>query len=205
MLCTRHASRHARRPHAFEQRLINLAPCRRRRRRRSGRSAGNLAVAARAMDGCGAPHPRRQCRRRHGQAASRPDGARLPRDGAAHLAGGRASSPSAHHLSRRQASARRTVLTGCLRACHLRLPLSFRGGQRPSPESIPANSAGRSGHGSLVPERSCYGFRAPLRGPGMTAGMTALCAPHVMAGLVPAIPIRRSAAPQQSGSPAQGR
>jgi len=44
-------------------------------------------------------------------------------------------------LERRQASARGTVLTGCLRACHLRLPLSFRGGQRPSPESIPANIA----------------------------------------------------------------
>ncbi len=79
--------------------------------------------------------------------------------------------------------------------------LSFRGGQRPSPESINTTFQDVPNSSALFGIVSGYGFRAPLSGPGMTVRDTH----HVMAGLVPAVPIRNSAAPFVLRSPAQGR
>ena len=98
-----------------------------------------------------------------------------------------------------------TVLTGCLRACHLRLPLSFPGGQRPSPESIPANIAERSGHGSLVPERSCLWIPGSAARPRNDSRNDSVVRSTRHGRLVPVMTPLSIAALFGSGSPAQGR
>ena len=98
-----------------------------------------------------------------------------------------------------------TLLTGCLRACHLRLPLSFRGGQRPSPESIPANIAERSGHGSLVPERSCLWIPGSAARPRNDSRNDSVVRSTRHGRLVPVMTPLSIAALFGSGSPAQGR
>ena len=150
----------------------------------------HVAAAARAVDGRRAHRARRQCRQ-----PPWPSGFRFRRAPPASCWSGAPGRPAPS--SPRRASPIRatgTIWSGASRRL-------LEGVSSPASAVIPGRPEAEPGiHTRYIAERSrdtaryfrrcrVYGFRAPLRGPGMTAGMTALCAPHVMAGLVPAIPI----------------